>query len=306
MYKVLWFDDEHETLETIKEDAFLMDIQLFGFDNAEDGLVELNSHYKNYDAVILDGLFFKNSKHKGLAVSGEAYGDVALTLANLKSQGVLIPWFTYSGQKKFVKDKNELWSVLKDVDYANGKVFDKSEEDDFKKLCDEIKKAADSRPERQIRMKYSEGFSPFHSGIVNKKAEFLLIDILKSYENEDYRKKNVTVQRDLLEAIWKSLNNPIPCIPSNFFDSRFDDKPNHEWCTLFMEGKRVSNQYQINNYAPKEIGASFRILKESTNKLSHLADEEIVKRDFKTNTQLLLNILEWLPEYVQANFKNYI
>ena len=127
-YKVLWFDDEHETLEEDKEIALLKGIKLIGFKNAIDGIKELKNNYQYYDAVLVDGLFYKTSEHTGDNVSGEAFGEVAKVLGSLKDRGIIMPWFIYSGQKSFVKEKNELVNVLGDKAYANGKIFDKNKE----------------------------------------------------------------------------------------------------------------------------------------------------------------------------------
>lgn len=40
-YKVIWFDDECNTLNIIREKAFLNDIRLVGFENAKEGIEEL-------------------------------------------------------------------------------------------------------------------------------------------------------------------------------------------------------------------------------------------------------------------------
>lgn len=308
-YKVLWFDDEHETLEMIKEEALLNDIELIGFKNASDGIKELKENYKKYDSVLLDGLFFKTSEHTGDNVSGEAFGEVAKVLGNLKTQGTIIPWFIYSGQKSFVKEKNELVNVLADKAYANGKIFDKNKDEDFIELCKEIKLATDQQPYTRARIEFQESFYPFKLGIIDKKYEYLLLEIFASHFEEDYRKKNINVQRDLLEAIWQSLNFNIPCIPESFFDVRIKNKPNHEWCALFFENRVVRNnigEYKIENFVPKVIGSGFRCLKESVNDLSHLGDEEVVKTPFITNMYLLITILNWLPGYIKSNYPNYI
>jgi len=309
MYKVLWFDDEHETLEDIKEDCLVKDVKLLGFINADDGLEVLLDNPKQFDAVLLDGLFLKSSEQSGDDVSEEAFGKVAKALVTLKAQGIILPWFIYSGQKSFVKDNNTLVNVFKDESFASGKVFDKNNDKDLNELCDKIKEAASQQPFTKARQEYPEAFKPFEIGILESKHEHLLLDILISNYEGDFRKKNVNVQRDLLEAIWKSLHFNVPCIPGSFFDNRLNNKPNHEWCTLFFENRPVrtnDGEHRINNNVSRGIGSAFRGLKESVNELSHLSDDEIVKLPFITNTHLLITILVWLPEYVNQNYPNYI
>ncbi len=60
-YRVLWFDDKFKELEIIKEGALLESILLIGYDNAADGIKELESNISLYDAVLIDGLFYERS-----------------------------------------------------------------------------------------------------------------------------------------------------------------------------------------------------------------------------------------------------
>lgn len=161
---------------------------------------------------------------------------------------------------------------------------------------------------RTSRLPFEEAFRAIDMGIISKANEALLVEIIEFFNNKDFRKKNMNVQRDLFEAILKSLNTPIPCIP----DSLFKDTgtPNHEWCTRYMEDRptRDGNQteHKINLPIPQSIKSAFRKLKESTNEYSHLSEETIVKIPFLANTFLLMEILEWLPGFAKTHYNNYI
>lgn len=188
MYDVIWFDDEHKKLELIKEEALLKGIRLIGFDNATEGLTELLNNHKNYHSVLLDGLFFTKENQQGDALTNEAFGQVAKALAELKAKGFVIPWFVFSGQKSFVKDKNTLVSVLGDKAFANGKVFDKNIDEDFEELCNHIKKEADKLPKTKVRHNNPEIFKIFELGYlpdsVADNVLELLIQPLPSTNNE--------------------------------------------------------------------------------------------------------------------------
>lgn len=308
MYKVIWFDDEHETLEEIIENCLLSDIELIGYSNAEEGLNDLLNDPLRYDAVLLDGMFLK-SENQQTQIKDDAFGEVAKVLSNLKAKGTVLPWFIYSGQPNFVKDKNKLVDLFKEEAFANGKVFDKNEDNDFKELCTKIKEAADTQPHTQVRLHNFEAFEVFELGIIDQQYEQLLLEILVSNYNNDFKKKNINVQRDLLEAIWKALHFNIPCIPEAFFDTIKNNKPNHEWCTLFFEGRNVNTnlgQFSVDKQIPKQIAGAFRVLKESVNELSHLSDDIVIKTPLITNTYLLITILEWLPNLIKKEYANYI
>ncbi|WP_047416064.1 hypothetical protein [Cellulophaga sp. Hel_I_12] len=184
----------------------------------------------------------------------------------------------------------------------NVNIFEKNDKDRdkmFQHIIEEVTKSE----YRTSRIKFEESFLAFDKGIINKVHEHLLIEIINAYEAKDFRKKNINVQRDLLEAIYMGLNDPIPCIPNGLFKD--DGKPNHEWCTRFMED-RETNGNKLNKAIPQDIKSAFRKLKESTNRYSHLDDNEVLKAPFSSNKFLLIEILEWLPEFVETNYKNYL
>jgi hypothetical protein len=190
---------------------------------------------------------------------------------------------------------------------GNVEIYEKKDEDRdkmFKYIAQEVAKS----DYRTARLKYEEPFRSFDKGIVSNIHEHLLVQIIQAYETNDFRKKNINVQRDLLEAIYMGLNNPIPCIPNTLFNN--NDKPVLEWCTIFMEDRNtrdaLGNSHKLNKLVPTDIKAAFRKLKESTSGFSHLSDEDIVKTPFLANMFLVMEILEWLPEFVRTYYKNHI
>lgn len=207
IYKVIWFDDEHQKFQSIKDEALLEDVRLIGYSNAKEGIPELKDNYKEYDAVVLDGLFFKNSDHQGTDIDDSAFGEVAKVLSELRAQNKILPWFIYSGQKSFVKDKNSFVELFKDTSFANGKVFDKNKDDDFKELLSEIKKAADNNPERKIKVNNPEIFTIFEEGILSVEIETQLLSIFQNPlpENKAELKAILTNIRSIQESIFIKL-----------------------------------------------------------------------------------------------------
>src|SRR5690554_804653 len=184
---------------------------------------------------------------------------------------------------------------------GNVEIFEKTEAD-RDGMFNYIQEEVSSSEYRTIRMPFDEAFKVFDMDIINKKHESLLIEILKAYNNKDYQKRNITILRDLLEAIFISLNE-LTCIPNEFINT--NGLPNQENCTKFIENRRPKG-HALNSYISRNIAGAFRKLKESTNAYSHLKDEDIVKLPFLANTFLLLEILEWLPTFVMENYENRI
>lgn len=208
-YKVIWFDDQHKEFEIDKENALVENIQLIGYSNAKEGIPELRNNYKDYDAVILDGLFFASSEHTGTDIDQTAFGEVAKVLSDLKAQNKILPWFIYSGQKSFVKDKNVLVDVLKDSSFANGKIFDKNKDEDFIELLSEIKKAADRNPERKIKVSNPEIFSIFEEGILPVEIETQILSVFLNPlpSNKAELKAVLTNIRSIQESIFIKLES---------------------------------------------------------------------------------------------------
>ncbi len=207
--KVLWFDDEHQKFIPLKEEAILKDIELIGFENAADGLKELEANFNLYDALIVDGKFFINKEATN--TSDNAFGEVAKTLDNLKMKGKVLPAFIYSGQTNFVLDNHSFVELFKGTFEAEGKVFNKNNDDDFPLLLEMIKTAVQDNPNSQIRQQYHSVFQAIQGIGALEKHQSTLLDILKEIDsNQDYTKV-----RKIIESLFKALSD-VHIIPEGF------------------------------------------------------------------------------------------
>ncbi|MFV0200144.1 hypothetical protein OBJ99_04715 [Empedobacter falsenii] len=209
MINVLWIDDEHKVFQPLKDAAIMENIQLVGYDNAEEGLLELTSNFNHYDAVILDGKFFINKEATN--TSDNAFGEVAKTLDNLKMKGKVLPAFIYSGQTNFVLDKHSFVELFKETFQEGGKVFNKNNDDDFPLLLEMIKTAVQDNPNSQIRQQYHSVFHAIKGIEALEKHQSTLLDILKEIDsNQDYTKV-----RKIIESLFKALSD-VHIIPEGF------------------------------------------------------------------------------------------
>lgn len=214
-YKVLWFDDQYNELESIKDDAILNQIHLNGFSNADEGLKELETNYENYDAVLLDGLFYENKDQKGTDIDDSAFGKVALKLSLLKKEGSYLPWFIFSGQTKFLKGDSPFIKLFVKENAAKGKVFDKNSDKDFNELCKAIKSAVDEKPQNKIRYAHPQVFNIFSNNFLDNDTEKTLIELLQKLENNnlnEHPKTEFTRLRKIIEKLVDKANqkNLIP------------------------------------------------------------------------------------------------
>lgn len=172
-YRVIWFDDEHASLDIIREKAFLNDIDLIGFSNAKEGIEELIQNLKDYDAAIIDGLFFQNAEQSGTPTSDKALLDVAMQIEKL-SYIKKLPWFILSGQVGFTKEKNRYADGFKD-----NVVYDKLNNENLSKLWSDIKVESEKQIETQIRFQYSRVFDVCNEKYIGQSAAFDLLEVLK-------------------------------------------------------------------------------------------------------------------------------
>jgi hypothetical protein len=298
--KVFWLDDEHEKLKPFKVLAKTKGIELIGYKSIE-GISELETKYNLYDAVLFDAKFFEN---EGDVAGSENLSNLPKALERLSKIPKVFEPFILTGQAKLYKD--ETFSAFIPKYYRKGVT------EDNEKLFEDIKTFAFNQDETQIRHEYEEAFEPFNLGIIPERGTSLLIEIIKCFREEDFRKKNLNTQRDLLELVYKSLNNPIPCIPSELFIANQSNRPNLEWCSIYMENREVvvDRIRRISFTCPiiidGEIKPVFRKIMASVNKYSHDNEDELAKAPFKSNMYALLEILEWLPGFVRTNYSAYI
>jgi len=300
-YEVLWLDDEHESLDIIKEQGLLAGINLHCFTNAEEGLKEIESSYDDYDAIILDGLFYETSEQSGDILSEKAFFDVALAIETLKSKKI-IPWFILSGQISFTRETNKL------ADYFKGnRVYDKTIDSDIESLWSDIRIAADNQIETQIKHDFQDAFKAFDLEIIDDSYKHNLVEILTSLKKEDYKKKNLNVIRDILESIYSTLIEKYNCIPDSFLNR--NKQPNLEWCTRYLEGRDTNdgngirhNIRNMNLEIPEEISVALRFIKVNSSAYSHLNEDEFIKNEFISSTYAVIKVLEWLPGFIEENF----
>jgi len=309
-YKVLWFDDNHETLESIKDDAKGNDIVLIGFTNAEDGIKELELNLLFYDAVIVDGLFYRTSKQTGDTVDDSALFNVARFLDKAEDKKKM-PWFILSGQTSFLNETNRIAQ-----EYKANRVYSKNFDADFEQLWKDIKKAADEQEDTQIRHEYKQVFDVCTPDYIGKEAQKNLLEILKSVRNPNNNFNDelyFTQIRIIIESMFRAANKfgllHNACIANG--------KVNLTESSLFLAGletKYLKVKCAITHF-PKLIADAVQSILFITGAASHTIDP-----DMKNNINLmdyrkvinspyllycltfqLMDVLVWFKEYVDEH-----
>ena len=301
-YKVIWLDDEHTTLNLIREKAHLNDIELNGFSNAQDGIGELERNIKSYDAAIIDGLFFSHADQAGTPTSDAAISAVAKTLTRLEMVKKL-PWFILSGQPTFTKEKNRIADAFKD-----NYVYDKLDNAQLAKLWVDIKREADRQIETQIRVKYQYVFEICHDKYLGEESAQPLLNLLKSLEQYNERgntEDKLNAVRKLIEKCFGVLNR-MGVLPDEVWKSQGSINNS----SRFLCGKH-SLYYYNERIVPPAICFLVGNILQITQDGSHadgdlnLQVDAFIKSQptgyfFSSVVFQLLEVMVWLKKYVDV------
>jgi cold shock CspA family protein len=309
-YKVIWFDDEHASLNIIREKAFLNDIDLIGFGSAKQGIEELEKNIKSYDAAIVDGLFFHDFDQLGTPTSDKPFSIVAIALEKLAPVKIL-PWFILSGQASFTKEKNRFADAWKD-----NKVYDKLNDDHLSNLWADIKLESEKQVETQIRLKYERVFEVCTAKYIGDEAQDILLHVLSEIEKPGLNFDDelyFTQLRMILESMFRSANR----VGLLHDDCLKGGKVNLTESSHFLSGevtKYLGVKCSIQHFS-KIVSDNVRSILFITGAASHTFDPEI-KNNINlaqyrkiVNTPYLLysltfqlmDILIWFKRYVDEN-----
>lgn len=307
MYRVLWFDDEFETkgANTI-DNANEEYIELIGVSNANEGIEMLISAPENYDAILLDGLFFLGSSDNE-NFTDVAFREVSKAILQLKAQGHYLPWFVYSGQKEFVKSKHNHQSTFEDENYGK-RTYVKNNDQDEVDLWHDIIAACNEKQTVKIRFKYEEVLSICDDNYIGAKQYNRVFKLLECIEDAKTIKNSedmLTPMRKVIEALFSKLNE-IGVIPDDIFKSQ--GKINGSSYFLSMANSYYNyNQELIHPMVAENIFRLLNITQDAShnegNKLradDYLAQNK-VEYLYLSTIYLLLDVLAYMKPFIDSN-----
>ncbi len=309
-YKVLWFDDEYETLDLLKEQATINGINHIGFTNAEQGIFDLEKNYRKYDAVIIDGLFYRKQGQSGDVKTDSALADVFQKLDHLNDRKI-IPSFILSGQASFTKESNPFANH-----YKENKVYDKQSEKDLEELWTNIKAESDLLDDTQIRHQFNEVFNSCDALDISFDYQYYIITILKSikYNNGMDEMLYFAQLRKIIELLFRKTEKAgllhSSCIKNG--------EVNLSESSLFLSGQptKYSNVKCIQSHFPTIIAENVKNIIFITGAAVHTEDEDVKKAKVsiedlrKTNKTpfllyslvfQLIDIISWVRKYIDEN-----
>lgn len=299
-YNILWIDDEHETLTGTKGRAKRNGINLIAFKSLNNGMDELERNYPFYDGVLLDAKFFENEDDvKGTEDTYNVHRAKERLLQLKKKFKV----FVLTGQAEAYEDNT--------FKKAFTKVYKKGSDEEIDRLFSDIKVAAATQEDTQIRHIYKRVFDVCTERYIGELASQDILNLLKVNDETNIDHHFNTI-RKVVEDLFIAFNkfNLLPAEfvtpgvalneSSKFLAGRSSDG------TLFSE---KGYQHLEETHLSKQIALYLRSILSVTQAGSHRSEIDVHVRTIKTPYLLksvffqLLDVLVWFKMYVDSNPK---
>ena len=299
-YKILWIDDEHEMLTSTKGRARRNGIKLIPFKSLNSGMGELETNSHSYDGVLLDAKFFENEDDvKG----SEGTYNVHRAKERLLQLKKKFEVFVLTGQADAYEDKT--------FKQAFTKVYQKGNDSDIERLFADIKIAAATQEDTQIRHNYKRVFDVCTEYYIGELAGQDILNLLK-VNDETNIDNHFNAIRKVIEDIFIAFNK-FNLLPTEFItpsvalneSSKFlAGKDSHG--SLFTE---KGYQHLEETHLPKLIASHLRNILPVTQAGSHRSDIDLHVKTIKTPFLLksvffqLLDVIVWFKMYVDTKPK---
>jgi len=294
-YNILWIDDEHEGLSGIKGRAKRNGINLIPFRSSNGGMSELERNYPMFDGVLFDAKILENEDDvKGTEDTIYVHRAKERVLQLKKKFEI----FILTGQAEAYEDKT--------FKKAFTKVYMKGSDGEIDRLFIDIKKAAATQEDTQIRQCYKRVFDFCTDSYIGRDSALTFLNAIKgannesSYDSKDY----FLLIRKMLELLFEKLNK-IGLIPDDIFNSNGWFNPTSD----FLTGKE-SNYIIKSDVIHPTIAFLLRQLKDITQDAEHnIQDKLRLKTDdfitiiktpylFRSSLNQLCDILVWFKKFI--------
>lgn len=298
VYNILWIDDEHETLTGTKGRAKRNGIQLFPFKSLNAGMSELIKNYPFYDGVLLDAKFLENEDDVKGSEDTENVHRAKEQLLQMKKKFEI---FVLTGQAEAYEDTT--------FNKAFKKVYKKGSDEDIVRLFDDIKEAAASQQDTQLRHTYKRIFDVCTEKYIGELAGQDILNLLKVNDETNIDNHFNTI-RKIVEDLFIAFNK-FGLLPLEFItpsvslneSSRFLTGKNVEG-VFFIEKKYQHNE---ETHLPKQIAYYLRNILSVTQAGSHRSEIDTFVKTIKTpflfNSVLfqLFDIIIWFKMYIDSS-----
>lgn len=295
--KIVWIDDEYQSLQNIELGFYKAGIEFVGFEDALKAINYLKVHYEQIDALVVDGNFFIHEDDVSIDRKGKALSLVLDSLRELKHKKD-IPYYVLSGQLNF---RNREAPILDYKDIAE--VYDKLKPEHLENLCTRILQDSLSNPKRQIINKYKSVFEVVSSFREPKILEDNLVNILQGIEHND---NDFTGIRKIIEGLFFTLGD-LGIIPEDLIL----EKGWINGTSLFLSRKHSGYDFSEEVTHPIIADSVFRLLcivqdaSHSEGALKLRVDQFLNYQNtgylYQSTIYLLLEVLVYFGDFMMKN-----
>jgi hypothetical protein len=299
-YNILWIDDEHETLTGTKGRAKRNGINLIPFKSLNSGMDELERNYPFYDGVLLDAKFFEN---EGDVKGSEDTYNVHRAKERLLQLKKKFEVFILTGQAEAYEDKT--------FKKAFTKIYKKGSDEEIDRLFSDIKVAAATQEDTQLRHSYKRVFDVCSEKYIGELAGQDILNLLKVNDEANIDNHFNTI-RKVVEDLFIAFNK-FSLLPAEFVTHGVALNESSK----FLAGKDADGvlfnekgfQHLEETHLPKQIAFYLRSILSVTQAGSHRSDIDLHVKTIKTPFLLksvffqLLDVLAWFKMYVDTNPK---
>lgn len=300
-FNILWIDDEHETLAGTKGRAKRNGINLFPYKSLNNGMNEIETNYPFYDGVLLDAKFFKNEDDvKGSEDTCYVHRAKERLLQVKKKFEV----FILTGQAEAYEDKTFAQSFTK--------VYKKGIDEEIDRLFNDIKLAAASQEDTQLRHVYNRVFDVCSEKYIGELAGQDILNLLK-VKDEGNIENNFNAIRKIIEDLFSAFHK-FNLLPAEFVSPNIALNQS----SIFMSGqtqngltdaKYKQHIHIEDTHLPSLISNYLKNILAVTQSGSHRSSIDLHVKLMKTPYLFksvlfqLLDLLTWFKMYVDSNPK---
>ncbi len=299
-FNILWIDDEHETLTGTKGRAKRNGINLIPFRSLNAGMDELERNYPFYDGILLDAKFFENEDD---AKGTEDTYNVHRAKERLLQLKKKFEVFILTGQAEAYEDKT--------FKKAFTKVYKKGSDEEIDRLFSDIKEAAVTQVDTQIRHKYKRVFDLCTEKYIGELAGQDILNLFK-VNDETNIDNHFNAIRKVVEDLFIAFNK-FNLLPTEFVTPGVALNESSK----FLAGKGSDGslfsekgyQHLDETHLPKQIAYYMRSILSVTQAGSHRSEIDLHVKTIKTPFLLksvffqLLDVMAWFKMYVDSNPK---
>lgn len=299
-YNILWIDDDHETFGGTKGRAKRHGINLIAFKSLNGGMSELERNYPFYDGVLLDAKFFENEDDSKGSEDTYNVHRAKERLLQLKKKFEV---FIFTGQAEAYEDRT--------FKKAFTKIYKKGSDEETERLFADIKRAAASQEDTQIRHAYKRVFEVCTEKYIGEFAGQDILYLLK-INNESDVDKNLSTIRDIVQDIFSAFQK-FNLLPNEFVNPSVSLNGSCK----FLAGTSKDGSYFIEKgfkhhnetHLPKQISYYLKNILSVTQPGSHRSAIDSHVRTVKTHFLMksvlyqLMDVLVWFKMYVDSNPK---